>query len=80
MCGFVGFSNFQNNSDTTNNVNILKKMNNKLLKKGPDEEGYYINKNVFLGHRRLIVIDPENGKQPMIESYSYGIFIWRFGF
>lgn len=47
MCGFVGFSNFQNNSDTTNNVNILKKMNNKLLKKGPDEEGYYINKNVF---------------------------------
>ena len=75
MCGFVGFSNFKNNLDTPENINILKNMNNTLSKRGPDEEGYYTNKNVALGHKRLIVVDPENGKQPMIESYSYGDYV-----
>lgn len=37
--------------------------------------GYYINNNVALGHRRLIVIDPDGGKQPMIETYSYGEYV-----
>ena len=37
--------------------------------------GYYINDNVALGHRRLIVIDPDGGKQPMIETYSYGEYV-----
>ena len=75
MCGFVGFSNFKDNLDTPKNIDIIKKMNNTLSKRGPDEEGYYTNKNVALGHKRLIVVDPENGKQPMIESYSYGDYV-----
>lgn len=38
-----------------------------LLKhRGPDGEGYYIKKNIGLGHRRLKIIDlSENGRQPM---------------
>ena len=28
-----------------------------------------------MAHKRLIVIDPEGGKQPMIEHYSYGDYI-----
>ena len=50
-------------------------MNSTLAKRGPDEDGYYINKNVALGHKRLIVIDPERWKQPMIEKYSYGEYV-----
>ena len=64
MCGFVGFSNFK--EAISNSKEILEKMNLSLTNRGPDEQGYYINKNVALGHRRLIVIDPEGGKQPMI--------------
>ena len=75
MCGFVGFSNFSKDLDNQKNIDILKSMNNTLSKRGPDEEGYYINKNVALGHKRLIVVDPENGKQPMIESYSFGDYV-----
>lgn len=37
-------------------------MNNELCKRGPDEEGYYIDDIVCLGHKRLIVIDPKGRK------------------
>ena len=70
MCGFVGFANIKKNlSDDINNLNILKNMTKTLSKRGPDEENFYVDSNVYLGHRRLIIIDPENGKQPM--SYFY---------
>ncbi len=57
MCGFVGFANFK--KDISKNRNILEIMNNTLSKRGPDEEGYYIDHNVALAHKRLIVVDPE---------------------
>lgn len=60
MCGFVGFTNFKEN--VSNNKNILEKMNNTLSKRGPDEEGYYIDNHVAMAHKRLIVIDPEGRK------------------
>jgi len=40
-------------------------MNHTLIHRGPDGEGYYIGKNIGLGHRRLSIIDLEGGKQPM---------------
>lgn len=60
MCGFVGFANFK--KDISENKNILENMNDTLSKRGPDEEGYYIDKNVALAHKRLIVVDPEGRK------------------
>ena len=71
MCGFVGFANFKKN--VSNNKNILEKMNNTLSKRGPDEEGYYIDNNVALAHKRLIVIDPEGRKT----TYDWNFFIWK---
>ena len=73
MCGFVGFANF--NEKISNKEEILKNMNDTLSKRGPDEEGYYINDFLGFGHKRLIVIDPEGGKQPMKETYSFGEFV-----
>ena len=63
MCGIVGFVNYK--QDISNYKNILTDMNNTLSRRGPDEEGYFIRKHIALGHKRLIVIDPEGGKQPM---------------
>lgn len=68
MCGFVGFANLKR--DISNDIHIVKEMNSKLQKRGPDEEGYYIDTNINLGHRRLIIIDAENGKQPMSARYN----------
>lgn len=70
MCGIVGFVNYK--KDISQEKNILINMTSALAKRGPDEDGLYLNKNVALGHKRLIVIDPEGGKQPMIEKYSFG--------
>ena len=73
MCGFVGFVDYKH--DTKNYKKILLQMNNAISKRGPDEDGYYINNNVALAHKRLIVIDPEGGKQPMKETFSFGEFV-----
>ena len=73
MCGIVGFVNFEKN--ISNLKNILINMNNTLSKRGPDEEGYYIDNRVALGHKRLIVIDPEGGKQPMTASSNQSVLI-----
>lgn len=73
MCGIVGFVNYK--KELPNKKNVLNNMVQILQKRGPDEEGLYLNKNVALGHKRLIVIDPQGGKQPMIERYSLGEYV-----
>ena len=68
MCGIVGFVNYK--KDIKNPISILNKMNNTLTDRGPDEEGKYISSPVYLAHKRLIVIDPIGGKQPMLATYD----------
>ena len=63
MCGIVGFVNYK--QDISNYKSILLQMNNTLSRRGPDEDGDFIDKHVALAHKRLIVIDPDGGKQPM---------------
>ncbi len=63
MCGFaVWYSEHDNLCDKTD---VLQKMSGTLCRRGPDEKGMYLKDNICLMHRRLIVIDPETGKQPM---------------
>jgi asparagine synthase (glutamine-hydrolysing) len=45
-------------------------MANTLTHRGPNESGVYISDNILLGHRRLTVIDPAGGKQPMIKNFG----------
>ena len=68
MCGIVGFINYKKN--LKNPVSILNKMNYSLTKRGPDESGIYSSCPAFLAHRRLVVIDPIGGKQPMRYTYN----------
>lgn len=63
MCGIVGFTN--NNNQIENPKELLVKMTDKLIKRGETSYGYYEKKNIYLGHRRLSIIDLENGNQPM---------------
>lgn len=73
MCGFVGYSNLKDG--LAQNKEILGRMNNVLSQRGPDENGYFIEKNICMGHKRLIVIDPNGGKQPMVEKYNDGDYV-----
>jgi asparagine synthase (glutamine-hydrolysing) len=61
MCGINGF-NF-------NSREIIEKMNAKIRHRGPDDEGYYLDGNISLGHRRLSIIDlSDKGKQPIFNE------------
>ena len=66
MCGIVGFVNYKQN--LIKYKQLLINMNNSLSRRGPDEEGYYLREHVALAHKRLIVIDPHGGKQPMVQN------------
>lgn len=64
MCGIAGLLDSQ--QDLTQNLRVLSDMSKTLVKRGPDENGIFIDHNTALLHRRLVVIDKENGKQPMV--------------
>ena len=66
MCGIVGFINYKQN--LVKYKQTLINMNTSLSRRGPDEEGYYLREHVALAHKRLIVIDPHGGKQPMVQN------------
>lgn len=63
MCGIAGWVNL--NTNIENERGILFKMTDTLKKRGPDDSGFYFSKHALLGHRRLVVVDPEGGAQPM---------------
>lgn len=63
MCGIAGW--IEKDSKMAERLKSLNKMSQTLERRGPDENGIYINGDVALIHRRLAVIDHENGKQPM---------------
>lgn len=66
MCGIAGI--FNRNGEAVK-PEIIRKMTSQLAHRGPDGEGYYINKFVGFGHRRLAVLDPlERSNQPMIAA------------
>ena len=69
MCGFVGFTNLEKNFDAKDNF-IIKSMTRSLAHRGPDEEDFFTSTHTNLGHRRLIILDAENGKQPMSCTYN----------
>lgn len=74
MCGIAGIVNFHRK--ISDEINIIEEMTKTLEKRGPNEKGIFISNNVLLGHRRLIVIDPNGGKQPMSKKcgeYNYTI-------
>ncbi len=63
MCGIVGW--LDSEVDLRTKREILYGMAETLNRRGPDEKGEYIDRSAALLHRRLTIIDRENGKQPM---------------
>jgi len=63
MCGICGRYNFNDPAPITREE--LKKMNDLIIHRGPDDEGYYISDNIGFAMRRLSIIDLAGGHQPM---------------
>jgi asparagine synthase (glutamine-hydrolysing) len=84
MCGINGILHLSN---TIIDENQLLKMRDVLEHRGPDSAGFFIDKNIGLGHRRLSIIDTssaghqpfhsENGRYILVfngEIYNYASF------
>lgn len=63
MCGIAGI--LSSDIDLRGEKLLVEKMGKTLKKRGPDAAGIYLTPKVALVHRRLSVIDVENGAQPM---------------
>lgn len=63
MCGIGGFVDYKR--DARHYAAAAHSMQHALMPRGPDAAGEYQDADAVLVHRRLIVIDPEGGAQPM---------------
>ncbi len=73
MCGIAGW--IENGCRMVERGKTLKAISETLERRGPDENGTYINGDTALIHRRLVVIDRENGKQPMSARHRDATYV-----
>ncbi|ASU79661.1 asparagine synthetase B [Actinopolyspora erythraea] len=63
MCGLTGWVSYQR--DLTGQTEIIDAMTRTMECRGPDDGGTWVSEHALLGHRRLSIIDPAAGAQPM---------------
>ncbi|MEH7108234.1 asparagine synthase (glutamine-hydrolyzing) [Bacillus sp. JJ1764] len=66
MCGISGWIDF--GTVMKKHTDTLEKMAQTLSKRGPDETNIWADTHVGFGHKRLIVVDPAGGRQPMTKQ------------
>ncbi len=64
MCGINGIA-FSSKSGRTIDADVVERMRDVIIHRGPDDEGLFIDGRVGLGHRRLSIVDVAAGHQPM---------------
>jgi len=75
MCGFAG--KFCFSPELNPDRELIKKMTDQVRHRGPDEEGFFFERGIGLGHRRLQVIDLETGGQPMQSACGRGVIVYN---
>ncbi|MEV0962362.1 asparagine synthase (glutamine-hydrolyzing) [Streptomyces sp. NPDC049910] len=65
MCGITGWVSFH--QDARRHAPVIEAMTATLAPRGPDAGGVWLGEHAAIGHRRLAVIDPAGGVQPMTD-------------
>ncbi|HEX3029568.1 MAG TPA: asparagine synthase (glutamine-hydrolyzing) [Clostridia bacterium] len=68
MCGIAGWIDF--NSNLNFKGSVMTAMADALSKRGPDASGLWMSEHAAFSHRRLSVVDPVGGSQPMTMEYG----------
>lgn len=63
MCGITGMIHLE--QDLRQQEALLRRMQDTLRRRGPDQEGIFLSPRCAMAHTRLAVIDVERGRQPM---------------
>jgi len=64
MCGIAGKVAASSNTAAVD-ADVVRRMTDLIVHRGPDDDGIYIDRQAVLGHRRLSIIDLSTGKQPI---------------
>lgn len=80
MCGIAGWVDFLR--DLWQERETAQAMTDTMSLRGPDDGGLWLSARAAIGHRRLAVIDPPGGRQPMVEqdvvlTYSGEVYNYR---
>ncbi len=75
MCGICGF--ICDSRLGIDKLETIKKMNEAIYHRGPDDEGYFVENNVALGVRRLSIIDLFHGHQPIYNENRMILIIFN---
>ena len=63
MCGITGAYNLNKEPVA---LHVIKAMTNQIAHRGRDGEGFFVEANIGLGHKRLAILDvSDKGAQPM---------------
>lgn len=76
MCGIAGWVDLKN--DISSKADMVEKMSEALKRRGPDDSGFWTSPNALIAHRRLIVVDPEGGAQPMVRRLSGKTYVLTY--
>lgn len=75
MCGINGIYGLK---DPEKGRTAVQRMNDATAHRGPDDEGVWEEGELFLGHRRLSIIDPsQEGKQPMVSAEGRYVLVYN---
>ena len=70
MCAIFGYSGFQDE-------NLITKMSQDQIFRGPDYFNYFTDKKVTIGNNRLSVIDVQNGSQPIFSEDKKFVIVYN---
>ena len=73
MCGIAGFV----DKTIKNKEKVIKDMAERIKYRGPDGEGYFIDDDVALAHRRLAIIDLSSGGQPQYNEDKSMVIVFN---
>ena len=75
MCGLAGL--FHPDRDGAVDAALLRRMTAALAHRGPDGDGFHLEPGIGFGHRRLAIIDPTGGEQPMFNEDQSVVIVFN---
>lgn len=73
MCGIAGWVDYSR--DLTHERRVVEAMGATMACRGPDDAGSWGCPHALFAHRRLVVVDPRGGRQPMIRRRGEDVYV-----
>ena len=73
MCGICGIYNYATGKPV--DEPLIRTMTESIIHRGPDDEGFYFNGPLGMGHRRLSIIDISDGSLFLMKINLHGSFL-----